>query len=84
MEDFRRSQNPSPSSRNSSNVPSRSHTPSRLTTDSSNGILSIAKESLPAVIGESIESTIERTHSEETSFIASEDDKRRYGYIEIV
>ncbi|EAT42579.1 AAEL005902-PA [Aedes aegypti] len=31
LEDFRRSQNASPVSRNSSNAPSRSHTPSRLT-----------------------------------------------------
>lgn len=31
LEDFRRSQNSSPVSRNSSNAPSRSHTPSRLT-----------------------------------------------------
>ncbi|CAO1405168.1 unnamed protein product [Diamesa serratosioi] len=84
MEDFRRSQNPSPSSRNSSNAPSRSHTPSRLTTDSSNGILTIAKEASPVVIGESNECTLERTNSEETSFIANGDDKKRGGNIEIV
>lgn len=30
MEDFRQSRNASPSSRNSSNAPSRTHTPSRL------------------------------------------------------
>lgn len=37
LEDFRRSQNASPSSRNSSNAPSRSHTPSRLSLEPTGG-----------------------------------------------
>lgn len=70
--------NSSPSSsRCSSNVPSRSHTPSRLTTDSSNG-LSIAKETVPTTTANG--SAVQR--SEETSFISEE--RRRKGAIEIV
>jgi hypothetical protein len=61
------------SSRCSSTVPSRSHTPSRLSTDSSNG-LSIAKEALPVE---------EAVVSEETSFIAGEKKKEK-GAIETV
>lgn len=70
--------NSSPSSRCSSTAPSRSHTPSRLTTDSSNG-LSIAKEEFPAVI----DSDVVAGHSEETSFIAGEKKKTK-GAIETV
>lgn len=69
--------NSSPSSRCSSNSASRSHTPSRLTTDSSNG-LSIAKEATPAV---NLELAV--GNSEETSFIAGEKKKAK-GAIETV
>lgn len=66
--------NSSPSSRCSS----RSHTPSRLTTDSSNG-LTIAKEEFPAVVNNEVAAG----NSEETSFIAGEKKKAK-GAIETV
>lgn len=73
----------SPSSRCSSNAPSRSHTPSRLTTDSTNG-LSIAKESVPTTSNGDV---VLRQRSEETSFMSGlneEREKRRKGMIETV
>lgn len=69
--------NSSPSSRCSSNAPSRSHTPSKLVIDSTNG-LSIAKEIVPTTSANGI--IVPR--SEETSFISEE--KRRKGAIETV
>lgn len=69
--------NSSPSSRCSSNAPSRSHTPSRLVTDTSSG-LSIAKEAVPTTSANG--SVVQR--SEETSFMGEE--RRRKGAIETV
>lgn len=66
--------NSSPSSRCSSTAASRSHTPSRLTTDSSNG----SKEAAPVANGE-----LAVGNSEETSFIAAEKKKGK-GIIETV
>lgn len=71
----------SPSSRCSSNAPSRSHTPSRLTTDSTNG-LSIAKETVPTTSNGDV---VLRQRSEETSFMSGiNEEKRRKGMIETV
>lgn len=72
------------SSRCSSNAPSRSHTPSRLSTDSTN-MLSIAKEIIPTTTSAGIATTngIVVQRSEETSFISGEE-KRKKGAIEIV
>lgn len=79
--------NSSPSSsRCSSNVPSRSHTPSRLTTESMNA-LSIAKEAVPTTSNSSEASTDGSENvvlrSKETSFISNEE-RRKKGAIEIV
>lgn len=81
--------NSSPSSRCSSNAASRSHTPSRLTIDSTN-TLTIAKEILPATTTTAItlNGEVIRQRSEETSFISAssseEREKRRKGAIETV
>lgn len=77
--------NSSPSSsRCSSTVPSRSHTPSRLTTDSSNGLtLTIAKEILPTT-ATTPNGDIVRQRSEETSFMSNSEERRKKGAIETV
>lgn len=66
LEDFRHSRHSSPASRNSSNAPSRSHTPSRLVTES----MSLAKDSTHPVVGTSVDSQPIDQNSKETSFIA--------------
>jgi protein CLEC16A len=83
--------NSSPSSRCSSNAPSRSHTPSRLTTDSTNGLLSVAKEVVAPTASSTSNGEVVRQQSEETSFMSSssssggeEREKRRKGAIETV
>ena len=94
MDDFRRSQNSSPVSRNSSNAPSRSHTPSRLALESTNGssqlTLPINKETntpvLTATAGPSntLQPPIELSpESEETSFI-DKDKQNKRGVVETV
>lgn len=78
MEDFRRSQNPSPvGSRPSSNASSRSHTPSRFTTTQQELNSSNSKETNGSLI-------IVPIVSEETSFIAEKDKQRKKGGIETV
>lgn len=81
LEDFRRSQNSSPVSRNSSNVPSRSHTPSRLAMD---GTPNSSKDNSMLIGGNTSSLSIPRENSEETSFIASEDKLKKKGEIETV
>lgn len=78
MEDFRRSQNPSPvGSRPSSNASSRSHTPSRFTTTQQELNSSNSKETNGSLV-------IVPIVSEETSFIAEKDKQRKKGEIETV
>lgn len=91
MEDFRQSRNASPASRNSSNAPSRTHTPSRLvltavttetavkTTDSptttSNGPVLTT-----AVTNQALDSPEADNVSKETSFIK----EKKKGLVETV
>lgn len=76
MEDFRNSRNSSSASRNSSNVPSRAHTP-RLVVESS--VVAVVHEHIPVSIDAE---PIINNNSIETSFIAQKKSKR--GVVETV
>lgn len=102
LEDFRRSQNSSPVSRNSSNAPSRSHTPSRLILEpmaaapsASNQmvcsiVIPVKDPAVPTVASAGTSATtitlpVELSPtSEETSFIAGEERKKKRGVVETV
>lgn len=85
MDDFRQSRNASPASRNSSNVPSRSHTPSRLSTEpiviTPISITGATMSSASLSVANAVESVEHDLSSKETSFIA---EKRVIGKIETV
>lgn len=66
LEDFRHSRHASPVSRNSSNAPSRSHTPSKLATEP----IGLSAASASSAVATSVDSKSNDQTSKETSFIA--------------